>query len=93
MVGPIQRGTCYRFRLADVICPDRSQILNQIQADLEVTGEVMLLSDGGKEPGKFAIVEVEGIEGPLIVPVERLASTEAAPNQLDSRYERVVLEK
>ena len=69
---PVQRRRSYRFRLADVICPGRQQVQRQITPELEVLGEVVFLSDRGHEPDRFAIIEVEGIFSPLIVPVERL---------------------
>jgi hypothetical protein len=60
------------FRLADVICPDSDVIQQQLTPGLEVSGQVVFLSDRGSERDSFAIVEVEGITAPLIVPVERL---------------------
>lgn len=61
-----------RIRLADVICPDRAQVLQQLTPDLEVEGEVVFLSDHGQEPERFAIVEVKGVLSPLIVPIEHV---------------------
>ena len=68
----IQAGKRYRFRLDDVICPDRQQIVVQITPNLEVAGQVMFLSDSGDEPEAFAVMEVEGIGSPVIIPVEKL---------------------
>ncbi len=62
------------FQLADVICPDFEQITDQLGPDLSVAGEVTLLSDRGGEKGQFAVVQVRGINAPLIVPVGRLSS-------------------
>ena len=94
---PLKSGTRCRFRLSDVICPDKQQIVTQITPELEVSGEVVLLSDGGDKPEQYAIIEVAGIGAPLIVPVallkegqipaEKAASQE--PGQLDKRYEKV----
>jgi hypothetical protein len=72
------RGHECRFRLADVICPDRQQMLNQITADLEVSGRITFLSDEGERKDCFAIIEVDGIGSPLIVPVERLQDARSA---------------
>lgn len=99
---PLKSGTRCKFRLADVICPDRQQILSQITPDLEVGGEIVLLSDGGTEPQQYAIVEVPGIAAPLIVPVSRIqqngepiekrTSDAAVPREPDeARYEKVGL--
>jgi len=67
-----ERGKSCRFKLADVISPEREQIFKQITVDLDVLGEIVFLSDQGNQPDRFAIVEVEGIESPLIVPIECL---------------------
>jgi len=69
--SPGQGRRC-RFRLADVVCPERRQALMQITADLEVSGEIAFLSDQGEQPDGFAIIDVEGVLSPLIVPVGRL---------------------
>ena len=37
-----------------------------------LTGKVIDLSDSGLQKEAFAVVEVEGIEAPLVVPVERV---------------------
>ncbi len=68
----IERGRQYRFRLGDVICPDREQALSQVTPELEITGRVMFLSDHGSEPERFAVLEVKGLVSPLVVPVELL---------------------
>jgi len=73
--GVVEPGRRYRFRLIDIICPDCRQAQQQITADLEVSGEVVFLSDRGGEPDRFAIVDVEGILSPLVVPVECLHSS------------------
>ena len=73
--GPITRRRC-SFRLADVLCPDPSQVLSQMTPELKVDGEVVFLSDRGEQPDRFAIVSVEGILSPLIVPTENLRSSD-----------------
>jgi hypothetical protein len=47
----------------------------EYDAELEVSGEVMFMSDRGDQPDRFAIVSVEGILSPLIVPTEHLRSS------------------
>ena len=73
--GPITRRRC-SFRLADVLCPDPSQVLDQMTPELKVDGEVVFMSDRGGQPDHFAIVSVEGILSPLIVPTESLRSSD-----------------
>lgn len=68
----IQNGATVRFRLRDVICPEVGEVAGQITPDLEVTGEVALISEGRGPEGGFAIVHVAGIQAPIIVPVSVL---------------------
>jgi len=97
----LKNGTRCRFKLSDVICPDKQQVVAQITADLEVSGEIVLFSDAGNEPEQFAIIEVGGIAAPLIVPVARLQVVKDAdpqppqekPAHIDSRYEKVGQER
>ncbi len=44
--------------------------------ELKVDGEVVFMSDRGEQPDHFAIVSVEGILSPLIVPTENLRSSD-----------------
>jgi hypothetical protein len=73
-LGTTTRRRCI-FRLSDVLCPDRTQVLNQLTPELEVSGEVLFMSDRGEQPDRFAIVSVEGILSPLIVPTENLRAS------------------
>ncbi len=70
--SPIERGQRFRFRLRDVICPEKEQTVTQITPELEVTGRIVFLSDSGEEIDKFAVLEVTGLHSPLVVPVNRL---------------------
>jgi hypothetical protein len=92
----LKSGTRCKFRLSDVICPDKQQVVSQITPELEVSGEIVLFSDGDNEPQQYAIIEVEGIVAPLIVPIARLQATteqnqsvKEAPAADETRYEKV----
>lgn len=80
------QGKSCRFKLADVICPERERVLLQVTADLEVEGEIVFLSDEGRKPNRFAIIEVEGILSPLIVPVDciKLRAGKEAKHRFDA---------
>jgi hypothetical protein len=69
---PIQSGSCVSFRLGDAICPGFAQIASQIGPEVTVCGEVAFFSDRGREKGHFAIITVDGLATPLIVPVSKL---------------------
>jgi len=71
----IVSGTHVRFKMANVVCPDTEIILEKTTGCLEVTGRVVLLSDAGKEKNYYAVVEVNGIATPLIVPVNQVELT------------------
>jgi len=80
MSSAFTNGSIASFNVADVVCPDLLQITNQIGPELEVSGEVDYLSDGGDPSRKFAVINVPGIYAPLIVPVECLRTRgEAGP--------------
>ena len=74
----LKTGAHVAFRLADVLSPDYDQILFQMGPDLSVPGEIVLLSDRGKERDHFAILNVTGINVPLIVPVRKLILNESS---------------
>lgn len=68
----VNTGSRVAFRIADARCPAFEQIIAQIGPDLTVSGEVVLLSDSGSDKDHFVIVNVDGINAPLIVPVKKL---------------------
>ena len=79
----IDSGAIVRFKLANVVCPDSEIILNKTTGCLEVTGRVVVLSDAGKEKNYYAVVEVNGIATPLIVPVNQVELTrEESPDRI-----------
>ena len=69
---PIRSGAYVSFRLGDAICPTFGQIITQISPDVQVCGEVAFFSDRGRDVGHFAIITVEGVVTPLVVPVGKL---------------------
>jgi hypothetical protein len=60
------------FGIYDVVFPDPIQILMALHGRDLLHGRVIDLSDSGMEEEAFAVIEVEGIEQPVIVPVARL---------------------
>jgi len=65
-------GAQVAFRLADATCPEWESIVAQIGSELIVSGEIVLMSDSGRQTDHFAIVQVSGIAAPLVVPVCKL---------------------
>ena len=68
----VEPGSQVRFKLADVLCPELEQVVEKLTEDLEVTGRVAFLSDSGNDKDSFAVVEVDGVMCPLIVPVDEI---------------------
>lgn len=84
------------FRLIDVVCPDFEQIVQQLGPELPVSGLVAFVSDRGAEEGCFAIVDVNGIHTPLIVPaacitlVDNAATAGKKASWVDPGTERLI---
>ena len=66
------RDQWVRFKACDVYYPDPTQVLLELYGNDLLTGKVVDVSDSGSHKEAFVIVEVEGIEAPIVVPVERL---------------------
>jgi hypothetical protein len=74
-------GTTVRFRLRDVVCPDLDRLISNIGPELALQGEIVFLSDHGDERDHFAIIELEGMSAPVIVPLSMVTHpTEFEPH-------------
>ncbi len=60
------------FRICDVYHPDPAQVLIDLHGNDVLLGKVVDLSDSGMQAEAFAVVEIEGIEQTVILPVERI---------------------
>jgi hypothetical protein len=61
------------FKIRDIYHPDPATVLLDLHGDDLLIGTVIDLSDSGLQKDIFAVVEVEGIEDLVIVPVERVS--------------------
>jgi hypothetical protein len=77
----VSAGTLTAFTIGDVLCPEAAEVLRHAGPELTVRGRVLYFSDSGAERDRFAIIEVEGIHTPLIVPVDRLRFEVASADQ------------
>jgi hypothetical protein len=66
------RDRWIHFKVCDVYIPDPEKLLIELYGNDLIQGKVIDLSDGGAQHGDFAVVQVEGLEQPVIVPVERI---------------------
>ncbi len=72
----LESGSPVRFQLSKAVCPGFCQIVENLTDRLEVSGRVVYLSDSGEKKDFYAVVEVCGIETPLIIPVHQLLRAE-----------------
>lgn len=68
------RDQFVQFKVSDIYLPDPRNLLWELHANDLLQGRVVELSDSGQEQNVFAIIEVEGIKQPVIVPVKGLVS-------------------
>ena len=61
-----------RFRIRDVHHPEPAELLQALHGCDVLEGEVLDLSDGGLDPAAYAVIRVERLERPVVVPVEHL---------------------
>jgi hypothetical protein len=66
------RNRWVHFKIRDVYIPDPAKVLFEMYGDDLLQGRVVDLSDSGGAEGAFVVVELEGVEQPVIVPVERI---------------------
>ena len=81
----LHSGTVVRFRLGSVVCPDPQQVLSSLSGLVELTGNVVLVSDYGRKKDHFAILDVEGVSVPLIVRVDEVSVVADAPKEPDTQ--------
>ena len=60
------------FRIRDVYYPDAEKLLSDLHGDDLLQGRVLDVSDDGAARAAFAVVEVEGLAQPVIVPSTRV---------------------
>ena len=65
------RNRWVHFKIRDVFFPDPENLLIELHGNDLLQGKVIDLSDSGTQRGAFAVVEVEGIAQPVIIPVNR----------------------
>jgi hypothetical protein len=66
------RGKSVTFSVQDIYLPDPTAVLAELHGNDTLTGTVIDLSDDARdERTAFLVVEVEHIQGPCIVAIER----------------------
>jgi hypothetical protein len=60
------------FRIRDVFVPDPHELAMELHGDNLLQGRVVDLSDSGIAGSTYAVVKVESVERPVIVPVDKI---------------------
>ena len=66
------RNRLVHFKIRDVYFPDPKDVSIALHADDILQGKVIDLSDSGNQEFAYAVIEIEGIDQPVIVAVERI---------------------
>ena len=69
---PDIRNRLVNFRIRDVYIPDPREILVALYANDILQGKVLDLTDSGTAKRAYAVVEVDGVDRHVIVPMERI---------------------
>ncbi len=83
----MKNGTAVRFRLGDIFCPDSRRVLEQITQNLEMTATVSQFCDGEGQNEFYAVLDVAGVQTPVIVPVHALRPVKNKATSLPTRRE------
>jgi len=68
------------FTIRDVYHPDPMQLILVLHGHDLLTGTIIALSDSGMQKNAFAVIEVEGIQELLVVPIERIQGASEEEN-------------
>jgi len=66
------RNRWVHFKVRDVYFPDPEKVLTDLYGNNLLQGKVVDVSDSGPAQSPFAVVAVEGLENPVVVPVDRI---------------------
>ena len=66
------RNSWVNFRICDAYVPEPAQILVELHGKDQLQGKVIDVSDAGSHEEAFAVVEVEGLSQPVVVPMKHI---------------------
>ena len=61
-----------QFRLGDIFMPDAATFIYNLHRNDLLRGRVIEMSDCGDKENAYVVVEVEGIQQRMVVPIERV---------------------
>jgi len=66
------RNSWVSFRICDAYIPEPVQILMELHGKDQLEGKVIDMSDAGFQEEAFAVIEVQGLSQPVVVPVKHI---------------------
>jgi hypothetical protein len=63
------RHRIVNFQLQDIFFPDPAEVVLELHGGQRIEGEVIDLSDSGAQKEAFAVIRVERMSQPVLVPV------------------------
>jgi len=66
------RNSWVNFRICDAYVPEPLQILMELHGEDLLHGKVIDVSDSGNQDEQFAVVEVERLAQPVVVPMKHV---------------------
>jgi hypothetical protein len=66
------RNSWVNFQICDAYVPEPVQILMELHGKDQLHGKVIDVSDAGSQEEAFAVVEVEGLSQPVVVPMKHI---------------------
>jgi hypothetical protein len=73
-----QSGTWVQFRIRDIYVPEPAAVLEELHGEDVLEGRIIALSEAPEPNEMYAIIEVFGLQRPLIVPAGSLSVVSAA---------------
>ena len=71
--GVVEVNQMVAFRIEDVFHPGLLEILPDMTPELRLRGRILSFTDAGEKERELAVIKVEGIFKPVIVPVSKLS--------------------
>jgi hypothetical protein len=66
------RNSWVNFRICDAYVPEPAQILVELHGKDQLQGKIIDVSAAGSQEEAFAVVEVEGLSQPVVVPIKQI---------------------
>jgi hypothetical protein len=66
------RGRIIQFRVRDIHLPEPVAVLEELHGGDILEGKVVDVSDSGREGDAFVVIEVDGLNQPCVLAVERI---------------------